>query len=81
MFKSEISLGIVILAMNFEEPTETLPSFKFLSLSEGLITSTVVSRIKLVISVFKIKKERRKPFQYLVRVVPVLILATGFIQT
>lgn len=81
MFKSEISLGIVILAMNFQEPTETLPSFKFLSLSEGLITSTVVSRIKLVISVFKIKKERRKPFQYLVRVVPVLILATGFIQT
>lgn len=78
MFKSEIYLGIVILAMNFHEPIETLFSFKFLSPSEGLITFTVISRIKLVISVFKIKKERRKPFQYLVRVVSVLILATGF---
>lgn len=53
MFKSEIYLGIVILAMNFQEPIETLPSFKFLSVSERLITSAVINRIKLVISVFK----------------------------
>lgn len=51
-FRREIFLGIVILAMNFEEPRETLPSSKFISLSERLITCTVMSRITFVTSVF-----------------------------
>lgn len=52
MLRREIFLGIVILAMNFQGSRVTLPSSKFISLSEGLSTCTVMSRIKSAISVF-----------------------------
>lgn len=68
--------------MNFQEPRETLPSSKSTSLSERLITCTVMNRIKPATFVFK--KKNKIPaltlFQRLVRAESTEMVHREFLQ-